>query len=393
MASESAMTAPQPLRVLMVLNSLAPGGTEQSTVLLAPPLRECGIDVSIVTLRPAPHELYDLAVANGIDVIRLAPGGFVSQLRQLRSLIRARAPLVVHTALFDADVMGRLAAVGTGSPVVSSFVSTPYDSARLADPNVHRLKLRTVQAIDAITGRFLVDRFHSVSDGAMVANARALRIPSDRISVAERGRDTSALGQRTPERRAVARRGLGIDDETPVVVNLGRLEYQKGQVDLVRAMSIVRRDHPSAILLIAGKDGSATPAVRQALSDDTDTAQHVRLLGHRTDVGDLLVAADVLAISSLFEGTAGVALEAMALGTPIVSTDLDGLRGVLRHDDTALLVERSNPDALAKGISRVLADSQLSSRLAERALADFDARFTLSAAAKKLADLYRSVAR
>jgi glycosyltransferase involved in cell wall biosynthesis len=117
------------------------------------------------------------------------------------------------------------------------------------------------------------------------------------------------------------------------------------------------------------------------------------MLGHRTDVGDLLVAADALAISSLFEGTAGVALEAMALGTPIVSTDLDGLRGVLRHDDTALLVERSNPRALAEGISRVLDDTQLASRLAGRARADFDNRFTLSAAAKKLADLYRSVAR
>ena len=351
-----------------------------------------GIDVSIVTLRPAPLELHEVALADGIEVTRLSAGGFVSQLRQLRALIRAREPNVVHTALFDADLLGRLAAIRTGVPVVSSFVSTPYDSARLADPNVNRWKLRTVQAIDAITGRFFVDRFHSVSEGAKAANARALRIPPDRINVAERGRDTGALGQRTPERRAATRRMLDIDDKAPVVVNLGRLEYQKGQVDLIQAIRIVRQDHPSVVVLIAGKDGSAAPAVRQALADDAETAQHVRLLGHRSDVGDLLVAADVLVISSLFEGTAGVALEAMALGTPIVSTDIDGLRGVLCPDETALLVERSSQSALAEGINRVLADDQLASRLAEHARADFDARFTMTAAALKLAELYRSVA-
>jgi glycosyltransferase involved in cell wall biosynthesis len=393
MASGSTVTAPVRLRVLMVLNSLAPGGTEQSSVLLAPPLREFGVDVAIVTMRTTAHDLHDVAVAQGVDVIRLTPGGFVSQLRQLRAVIRSRAPHVVHTALFDADVLGRLAAVGTGVPVVSSFVSTPYDSTRLADPNVRAWKLRTVQAIDAVTGRLFVDRFHSVSDGVKVANARALRLPADRIVVAERGRDTDALGQRTPERRAATRRALAIDDTTPVVVNLGRLEYQKGQVDLLHALSIVRRDHPSAILLIAGKDGSATPDVRQAIADDPDAAQHVRLLGHRTDVGDLLVAADMLAISSLFEGTAGVALEAMALSTPIVSTDLDGLRGILRHDDTALLVSRADPASLAEGINRMLADGQLASRLAERARSDFDARFTMRAAALRLAELYRSVER
>ena len=386
------MTAPERLRVLMVLNSLAPGGTEQSTMLLAPSLREFGIDVSIVTLRAAPHDMYEAAEARGIDVFRLAAGSFFSQCRQLRALIRTRAPNIVHTALFDADVMGRLAAARIGVPVVSSFVNTPYDSARLTDPNVRRWKLRAVQVVDAVTGRFLVDRFHSVSDGVKDANGRALRIPSERISVAQRGRDTTALGERTPQRRADARRNLGVDDASAVVLNIGRLEYQKGQVGLIEAMAIVREDHPSVVLLIAGKDGSATLAVRQALDEDPVTAQHVRLLGHRTDVGDLLVAADVLAISSLFEGTAGVALEAMALGTPIVSADLDGLRGVLRHDDTALLVERSKPEALAAGINMVLSDRQLASRLTKHAVADFQVRFTLPAAALKLADLYRSVA-
>ncbi len=381
------------MKVLVVLNSLAPGGTEQSTVLLAPRLRQRGVDVAIATLKPAAHELDQVAAASGIPVHRLIAGGFAHQFRDLRRLIRSERPDVVHTALFDADVLGRLAAWRTGIPVVSSFVSTPYDPARLADPHVKRWKLRLVQTIDAVTGRLFVRRFHAVSEGVKQANARALHIPLERITVAERGRDPQVLGAPSAARRAAARARLDIDDQAEVVLNLGRLEHQKAQVDLVRATDVLVSSHPNLVVLIAGKDGAAAPAVRAALNEQRSAARHVRLLGHRTDIGDLLSAADVLAISSHFEGTAGVALEAMALNVPIVSTDLDGLRGILTDGVNALLVERGNPVALADGIHRLLADRDLAARLADRGRADFEERFSLDAAAARLAALYRDVAR
>ena len=126
------------MRVLYVIDSLAPGGTEQSTIVLAPHLRELGFESTIVTLKSAEHDLTPEAEAAGITVQRLNSGRLPKRVRELRRLIRSGKFDVVHTALFDADQLGRVAAWGTGVPVVSSFVNTPYDPARLADPNVNK---------------------------------------------------------------------------------------------------------------------------------------------------------------------------------------------------------------------------------------------------------------
>ena len=379
------------MRVLYVIDSLAPGGTEQSTIVLAPHLRRLGVDATIVTLRAAKHDLTEQAESDGTPVRRLEASSFSGRIRELRRMVRSSDFDVVHTALFTSDQLGRVAAWGTGVPVISSFVSTPYGKSRLADPNVKEWKLRLVQTVDAITGRLMVDRFHAVSDGVKIANARSLHIPEDRVTVAERGRDAEVLGLRTAERRAMARSALDLSDDAEVVLNLGRLDHQKGQTVLVAAASELDQTHPNLVVLIAGKDGSASFDVRRLLSDDPVAASHVRLLGHRNDIGDLLCACDVLAISSHFEGTAGAAVEAMALSTPIVSTDLLGLGGVLDDGRNAVLVPVGDPGQLAIGIDAVLSDRVLAARIAAEGYRDFTDRFTLDAAAERLRDLYDSV--
>jgi glycosyltransferase involved in cell wall biosynthesis len=378
------------MRVLSVIDSLAPGGTERSTVVLAPHLRELGVDTTIVTLRAAEHDLTPEAEAAGTQVQRLESKTFLGRVRELRAIVRSGEFDLVHTALYKADQVGRLAAWGTGVPVVSSFVNTPYDSSRLADPNVNKWKLRGVQLIDALTGRFMVKQFHAVSEGTKTANAEALRIPLRRVTVAERGRDPALLGERSDERRRSARAALQVPDDAPVVLSLGRQDHQKAQNVLIAATAILVRLHPELIVLVAGKDGSASRDIQRALADNPVAAAHIRLLGHRTDIGDLLTAADVLAISSHFEGTAGAAVEALALRTPIVSTDLEGLHGVLEHEQNAVLVPTGDPGALAAGIARVLDDSSLADRMAARGYQDFVRRFTLDAAAERLTNLYES---
>jgi glycosyltransferase involved in cell wall biosynthesis len=188
------------------------------------------------------------------------------------------------------------------------------------------------------------------------------------------------------------RTGLGIDPAAPVLLSLARQEHQKAQVDLLAAIPHLLEEFPSLVLLLAGKEGAATPHISAALDGAPVVTGHVRVLGHRTDVGDLLTAADCLVISSRIEGTAGVAIEAMAMGTPIVSTDVAGQRGVLEDERNALVVPIGDPRALSQAIARVLAEEDLRRRLSANGRSDFTSRFTLDAGADALVHVYREVA-
>jgi glycosyltransferase involved in cell wall biosynthesis len=117
----------------------------------------------------------------------------------------------------------------------------------------------------------------------------------------------------------------------------------------------------------------------------------VRFLGHRNDVPDLLAAADLLALPSLNEGAAGVVIEAMALGVPVVASDLPSLREVTEDGTSGLLVPVASPDALARAIERLLDDQPLARVLGTRGREIFERRFTLDRSVKRMVGMYRSV--
>ena len=192
--------------------------------------------------------------------------------------------------------------------------------------------------VDASTAR-LVHHFHAVSQGVADANIRALRLPGERVTVVERGRAREVLGTWCTSRREGVRADLGVAD-AQVVLAVGRQEHQKRQVDLIAAVDALLDRVPRVRVLIAGRPGNATPALEHALAVHPRVAAVTTLLGHRLDVPDLLCAADVLAIPSAYEGTAGAALEAMALRCPVVCADVEGVRGILRDGVNALLVPR-----------------------------------------------------
>jgi glycosyltransferase involved in cell wall biosynthesis len=360
---------------------------------LAPRYQALGVELEVVYLRATTHSVADDFEAAGattrlVDLARLGRG---RALGELTKLIRARKPDLVHTTLFEADVLGRVAARVAGTPVVSSIVNESYGAEHRADPHVTSYKLRGAHALDALTAR-LARRMHSLTEHAADVMATRLGYPRARIDVVGRGRDPEVLGRRSPTRGLAVRKALGVAADDVVILAAARQEYQKGLDVLLRAAPSVLASVPDARFVIAGRPGSESEALERLASTEP-LRDRVVFLGARDDVPDLMAAADVFVVPSRREGFGSVLLEAMALEAPIVASDLPPLREVL-GDDGGTLVPRDDSVVLAAAIERTLQDRAATQRRVRAAHARFEARFTTSAIGDQMVEFYtRALAR
>jgi glycosyltransferase involved in cell wall biosynthesis len=377
------------MKVLFVINSLGAGGSERSLAEMLPPLAARGVHPTVACLKRASEGVAGEIVTAGFDVRFLRGRSLPAWAFELRRIIRAEQPDVVHTALFEADIAGRLAALGTRAAVVTSLVNTTYDRARLADPRVRRTRLATVRLLDAWTARHLTHDFHAVTEAVKRSSVAHLRIAPDRVTVIARGRDPGRLGAPSPQRRRQVRGRLGLSEAHEVIVNVGRQEFQKGQRHLVEAVGGLG-NRPRLVLLQAGRRGHVSEELVEAVHH-SGVAERVRFLGHREDVADLLAAADLFAFPSIYEGLGGAVIEALALGLPVVASDLPALREVLEPDRNALLVEPGNPNELACAIAQLLDDPARARAFGARSQEIFEQRFDLDRSVKRSVELYRRV--
>lgn len=360
--------------------------------MLLPHLGAYGIEPVVITLAPATEGNEDLIRSAGFEVHILQAVSFIGRCRELRRFLRRSKPDVLHTALFKSDQLGRIASIGLRLKVVTTLVNVPREAKPQWTVGPPAWKVRVVNLIDMITSHLFVDRFHAVTPGVARLYRERYHLRPDKVVVVERGRDSVELGTTTPERKAATRSELGIDGFAHVVLAAGRIDHQKNHVELIRSVGHLLDGGCPVVLLLAGREGDASRVVGEMIDARPDLRTAVRVLGYRPDIGDLLAASDVMALPSRFEGTAGIALEAMAVGTPIVSTDLVGMEGILVNYENSLIVRIGDYIGLAEAIRTVLEDSTLANRLAERARADFLDRFTIGRSADRMAALYGQLA-
>ncbi len=382
---------PPSIRALLVINGLGTGGAERSLAELLPGLVAAGIAPTVACLFERVEGVQDHVLEDDFDV-RFIPGGWRRSVRALRRLIRAERPDIVHTTHFESDVAGRIAAWGTGSKVLTSLVNTTYDPVRLEDPDIKAARLASVKAIDGWTARHLTTHFHAITETVKQAAVSALRVDPTRITVIPRGRDPERLGRPAPDRRREARARLGLSDEQQVLLNVARQEFQKGQAYLLEAFVALLEEHPNLILLVAGREGHSSDALQRWLHERPSLEGSIRFLGHRDDIPELLAAADVFVFPSLYEGLGGSLIEAMALGVPIVSSDLPAVREVLDEGRNALLVPPAAPAALARAIGRLLDDPGMRRTFGAHGRRIFEERFSLASSTERMVELYRRVA-
>jgi len=382
------------ISVAVFIDSLGQGGAEQSLMAVLPGMRAHGIVPELWLLRSIAADHEQSMRDAGIDV-RVLDGGSnpVGIARAVHRMLRAGRPDLLHVTLFEPIVGGALGAIGTGVPVLATQASTPPETGRTAaaDASGSRWKIRVAVELEAFVCRHFVTRVHAVSPGVRDLVAKAYRIPPERISVAERGRDAARFHPVEPSERLAERIALGVGPDEEVLVALGRHEPSKGFDDLIAAFALVVRARPRTRLLIAGREGTLTAHLTAAIAA-AGLEDRVTLLGNRPNPERILAAADVFVLSSRREGTSGATIEAMATALPVVATELPGLDGIIDDGVQALTVPVGQPKQMADAIVAVLEDPDLRARLAREGLATFTSRFTLDRSIDALSELYRSVA-
>jgi glycosyltransferase involved in cell wall biosynthesis len=368
-----------------MIDSLVPGGAEQSLAALAPRYRDRGIELDVAYLHDRPG-LQEVLVGGGARLFCLAGGGGrPGWAFRATKLVLQRRPDLIHTTIFEADVAGRIASFAGRIPVVTSLVNVEYGPEQFDDPRIRSWRLRAAQVVDVVTAR-RVTRFHAITHHVADVMASRLRLPQDRIVVVPRGRDPEVLGTRTSARRDTARRALGVDEDISLIVAAARHEYQKGLDVLLGAMPEVLQAVPEARLVIAGRAGNHTGELGRLVR--TLGIEHaVRLLGVRADVPDLLCAADTFVLPSRWEGLGSVLLEAMALRAPIVASSLPPVREIV-GEQHARLVPPERADLLASEISAALTDRAGSENKAKLARHRFLTDFAIETVADRMVDFY-----
>jgi glycosyltransferase involved in cell wall biosynthesis len=390
--------AVRPVRVLHLIESLGPGGAERLLHTNLKHLDPARFESKVVTVFEGPDHWVEPIRRLGVEVesLRCARlGDLRTGVARLRRLLRARPFDVIHTHLWAANVIGRVAGRMAGVPVVSSVHCPDHAPEVWHDgAGVSLWKRRASLLLDRWSARFGCARMVAVSEYVRDYAARYLRFPAGRIDLIYNPIDTDALGESAREGRW--REGLlnelGLEPESRVLLNVGRVSPAKGILYAVRAMPFILREHPTAHLVLVGETTDARWV--EHLKEEArarGVAERVHFLGARRDVVRYLRGCDLFVFPSLYEGLGIALVEAMAAGRACVAAKTGPIPEVVTDGVDGWLVPPGDAEALAAAVCELLADPARREALGRAAEASALARFRPQAAADALARVYESV--
>jgi glycosyltransferase involved in cell wall biosynthesis len=352
------------MKAVFIIDSLRRHGAQRFLVHLLRGLVGLGYDVSVIVLnaqcaseiRLAIESLGARTVVIGKPALLL--GGFglirlVSQLKKIR-------PDVVMTLLDFADTMGRPAA----RVARSGKIVTALRVRNLAKPWWRRwVDRRTVGWADAV----VLNSRHLVEYAVAQEGVRP-----DQITIIANGvEDLKAQSSHMRERY---RARLELGPEVALVGAVGRLEPQKNIGLLLRCCAALKSQRQWKLVIVG--DGSQRRELMR-LAENLQLQQRVTWAGECDDVPGWLAAMDLFVHTSDFEGMPNAVMEAMAMGLPVVASDVDGTRELVRHGETGYLVAAGDRDGFTERVAELLENPHTARAFGTAAHADVLTRFAV----------------
>jgi glycosyltransferase involved in cell wall biosynthesis len=324
-----------PIRVAHILGSLDRGGVEMRTLQLISAASPSCVQTSVITLSGRLGALAEAYTAAGASIhpLRVYDLGFpVRFVRLLRDL---RIDAVHSNVYYSSGPLLFLAWLAGVRTRIAHFRSDgrPWSELDIR----HRLSYPVM--------RWFVRRFATCILGVSPSALPAALVEEHGRLQARVMPDAVDLQAIDPTRASDIRSTLVARPDEPVILHLGRADIPtKNRDGAIGYFAAHRRQGGFGTLVFAGRDGDSaeTAAANQArwrsTAEELGIADHVVFLGERHDVADLLASADLLLFTSRLEGLPGVVLEACAMGTPVVASDVPGAVYLAEHLDGIRIV-------------------------------------------------------
>jgi glycosyltransferase involved in cell wall biosynthesis len=316
------------------------------------------VETSITTFRrisaaETANVFVENALDSGIDV-ELIDERFRFDTRivdELKRIVERKKPELIQTHNVKSHFVMRMSGLWRDIPWIAFHHGyTTTDLKMRAYNQLDRWSLRKAQRV------ITMNRIFAEQLIAAGASREGMRIVHNAIEV-------ESILKISPSQVAELKNRLGIENEDRVIIAVGRLSHEKGQLDLIRAFAKLMNRQTK--LLIVGKGPE-----RQRLEQEINSLQiseRVVFAGQVKDIKPFYAVADLMVLPSHSEGSPNVLLEAMAANVPVVATSVGGVPEIATHRETALLVEARNPQALTQAIDELLNDRELARKLAAQA--------------------------
>jgi len=366
------------IRILQIINEAAIGGGQSHVLQLASSLDRTRFEVSVACRDNGPLTEQLRAIAVPVHPFAIARFASPYTLRAMVRLLRERQIDIVHTHGGIAGVWGRLAAGAAKTPVrIHTLHGIHYLHYR---SRLNRIAFTTLDRLLAVG----TEKIICVSEADRKAGIAAGCFPADRAVLIRNGIPVPSLPAEFSARRKKAE--LGLPAAAAVIGTVGRLHVQKGQRRCLEASHIVRQEIPNSIALLVG-DGPLAKEL-EVRTGELDLQNHVRFLGSRRDVAELIALMDVFVLSSEWEGMPLSLLEAMALERPVAAFAIPGVTEAIQDGESGVLATPRDAGSLAQAILRLLQDREQARRLAKKGRQIFYQQFQETKMVHATADLY-----
>lgn len=370
-------------RVVVCTHALPPGGAERQWVYLAQALKDLGYDVTVVTFAPligrdghylplldrSEIPVVEASSVSTSEILQRWPKEAPIALNEVAGLPKADhlvelvttfsklEPSAVLLQLDQPNTIGGLAALIADVPqVVLSFRN--YNPTHF--PYLMNDWFLPVYKALARSARIRLSGNHG---DANVDYAKWMAIAPNRVGHIPNAIDEGHFKAPTETAVARARRDLGLEADTPVILGIFRLSAEKDPATFIDVVAKTVAAVPGAKALLVGV-GPLEDIVKRAV-EERGLGEHLQLLGRRTDVNVLMSLASVFLLTSLKEGMPNVVLEAQLMGAPIVATRAGGTSDTVREGETALLADVGDSDTLAAHCISLLRNPARARRMGE----------------------------